>query len=79
MSKNVCVVDNCGASINSGFLMCRRHWSRVSVALKAEINATWKVVSARMGNSESLMDALMRYRVARTEAIRVVNEKVSAA
>lgn len=70
-----CPVERCGASIRRGYLMCSRHWIRVPRDLREEVRVWWRYYQVRIG--EARLAAYQRYLLARSNAIRAVNNKIS--
>lgn len=73
----------CGIAIQGGMLMCRTHWFRVPVRLRAEVNDSWRALRKLLRlpapqRGDGWLAALKRYREAHDSAIAIVRDKVAA-
>lgn len=70
MSRRICPVPGCGATIKVGHAMCRDCWSMVPAASKRLVHATWRAV-----RSERTMTAVINYREALAVAVKDVEAR----
>lgn len=72
----VCPVTGCGRAIFSGLLMCKSHWFMVPAPLRDEVRRTYTAM-ARVESHKKGDEAIAAYRLAASEAVRAVDEKVA--
>ncbi len=73
MAPSGCPKKGCPEPVRRGQLMCRDHWYRVPIALRREVNETWRAVNRTHDDLAAHKDAFARYRLARQAAIDAVN------
>lgn len=68
-----CSCRTCDTTIPGYLLMCQRHWMMVPSGVRVEVQNAYRE------GREMKIHPTQRYLDARTTAIRIVNDKVSAA